>query len=825
MAEQQLTRRAQDALRRARQESAFLGHGYVGTEHLLLGLTKESGCTGQRILTGAGLDSETVEAAVARLVGVGAHGCPPCQGLTPACCRCIERAAGEALGRGGRYVGTEHLLLGLLREEECMAARVLLSSGIDAGRLYRQAVASLGDNNPSLPFRPKGRESEPVRESRLMDQFSRDLTRDAAQGGLDPVTGREAELGRMVEILCRRTKNNPVLLGEPGVGKTALAEALAQAIAAGAVPEPLRGVRLLALDLPSVVAGTKYRGEFEERLRKILREVKRMGSVILFLDELHTLVGAGSAEGAIDAANILKPALGRGELQVIGATTQEEYRRYICKDPALERRFQPVQVEPPDRAGAVTILKTLRPRYEAHHRVLISDEALEEAVRLSIRYLPDRFLPDKAIDLMDEAAARVRIRGRQEPEEVRLLEQRHRQAEQALQAAVEQQDFEQAARLRDAEENFLIQWQEARRQWADSAGAEQLQVEPRDIGDVLSTWTGIPVSALTEDESRKLMGLEAALKERVVGQDAGVAALVRAIHRSRSGLQEEDRPVGSFLFAGPSGVGKTELSRALALALFGSEDALIRLDMSEFSEGHSVSRLIGSPPGYVGHEEGGQLTEGIRRRPYSVVLFDELEKANDQVWNLLLQILEDGALTDAQGRKADFRNAVLILTTNLGAQVWAGHPLGFGQPGQADYERSVHTVLRQTFRPEFLNRLDEIICFSPLEQTQVTEIARRMLQKTAQRLERKGVRLDILPAALAVMARQGSDPEYGARPLRRYLREELENPAAEALLSGALSSGATLSVDGADPHLKLDIRPAPPVPLAPAQPGGVPGPA
>ena len=810
MAEQQLTRRAQDALRRARQESAHLGHGYVGTEHLLLALCREYGCTGQRILTGAGLEGELVESTITRLVGVGAHGCPPCQGLTPDCCRCIELAAGEALGRGSRYVGTEHLLLGLLREQNCMAARVLLASGIDAAKLYRQAVASLGDGASSAPFRPKPRDSDPIRESRLMDQFSRDLTRDAAQGGLDPVTGRERELERMIEILCRRTKNNPVLLGEPGVGKTALAEALAQAIAAGAVPEPLRKVHLLALDLPSVVAGTKYRGEFEERLRKILREVKKMGNVILFLDELHTLVGAGSAEGAIDAANILKPALGRGELQIVGATTQEEYRRYICKDPALERRFQPIQVEAPDPAGAVSILKTLRPRYEAHHHVMISDEALEEAVRLSIRYLPDRFLPDKAIDLMDEAAARVRIRGRREPEALQQLEARHRQAEAELRQAVERQDFEAAARLRDAEESFLLQYQEARQRWADSDQAQQLQVEPQDIGEVLSTWTGIPVTTLTQDEARKLLHLEQALKERVVGQEAGVAALARSIRRSRSGLQEEDRPVGSFLFAGPSGVGKTELSRALAQALFGSEDALIRLDMSEFSEGHSVSRLIGSPPGYVGHEEGGQLTEEIRRHPYSVVLFDELEKANDQVWNLLLQILEDGALTDAQGKKADFRNAVLILTSNLGAQAWANHPLGFGTPDQADYEKAVKAALRKTFRPEFLNRLDEVICFTPLTAEQVAKIAQKLLTKTARRLEQKGVSLTVRPGALEVMARQGSDPEYGARPLRRYLREELENPAAEALLSGALSPGATLAVEGDGDHLKLEFLPGMP---------------
>ena len=805
MAEQELTRRAQDVLRRARQESARLGHGYVGTEHLLLSLSRESGCLAQRILTGAEVDSELIESTVTRLVGVGAHGCPPCQGLTPDCRRAIELATEEALGRGSRFVDTEHLLLGLLRQTEGMAQRVLVASGIDARRLYRQALASLGENGASLPFRSRPREPEPVRESRLLDQYARDLTRDAAQGALDPVTGREGELERLIEILCRRTKNNPVLLGDPGVGKTAMAEALAQAIAAGAVPEPLRGVHILALDLPSVVAGTKYRGEFEERLRKILKEVRRLGGIILFLDELHTLVGAGSAEGAIDAANILKPSLGRGELQIIGATTQEEYRRYICKDAALERRFQPIYLEPPDEAGAVRILKTLRPRYETHHHLLISDEAVEAAVKLSQRYLPDRFLPDKAIDLMDEAAARVRIRGRTEPEEIKQLEQRHRQAGQALQAAVDRQDFEQAARLRDAEESFRAQWVEAQRDWWASEEAQQLRVEPEDIGAVLSLWTGIPLKTLRADEARKLLELEDTLKARIVGQDQALSALARAIRRSRSGLQEEDRPVGSFLFAGPSGVGKTELSRCLAQALFGSEDALLRLDMSEFSEGHSVSRLVGSPPGYVGHEEGGQLTEGIRRRPYSVVLFDEVEKANDQVWNLLLQILEDGALTDAQGKKADFRNAVLILTSNLGSQACGGHPLGFGTPSRENYAQAVRSALRQTFRPEFLNRLDEVICFTPLEEADVTEIARRMLAKTGQRLEKLGVRLHILPDTWPVAARQGATPEYGVRPLRRYLRREIENPASELLLTGALAAGDTLTVSGDGEHLRLEV--------------------
>ena len=805
MAEQELTRQTQNVLRRARQESARLGHGYIGTEHLLLSMTLENGCMAQRILLGAELDPQLIESTVKQLVGVGAHGCPPCQGLTPACRRAIELAAEEAVGRKASGVGTEHLLLGLLRQSGGMAHRVLVASGVDAQQLYRQALASLGESNSNLPFRTRPRESDPIRESRLLEQYARDLTRDAAQGVLDPVTGREAELERLIEILCRRTKNNPVLLGDPGVGKTAMAEALAQAIAAGTVPEPLQSVRLLALDLPSVVAGTKYRGEFEERLRKLLKEIKRVGNVILFLDELHTLVGAGSAEGAIDAANILKPALGRSEIQIIGATTQEEYRRHICKDAALERRFQPIQLDAPDEAGAIRILKTLRPRYETHHHVLISDEAVQAAVRLSSRYLPDRFLPDKAIDLMDEAAARVRIRGRTEPEEVKRLERRHREAAEALQAAVERQDFEQAARLRDAEESFRTQWSQAQREWWASEEAHQLRLEPEDVGEVLSRWTGIPLRTLTADEAQKLLALEDTLKERIVGQDEALSALGRAIRRSRSGLQEAHRPVGSFLFAGPSGVGKTELCRALALALFGSEDALLRLDMSEFSEGHSVSRLVGSPPGYVGHEEGGQLTEGIRRRPYSVVLFDELEKANDQVWNLLLQILEDGCLTDSQGKKADFRNAVLILTSNLGSQVCGAHPLGFGSPGRAGYEQSVRSTLRRTFRPEFLNRLDEVICFAPLDPAAVEEIARRMLGQTQARLEALGVRMEVEAGACRAAAEQGSDPEYGVRPLRRYLRREIENPAAELLLSGALAAGDTLTVTARGEHLTLRV--------------------
>ena len=792
----------------ARQHSARLGHGYVGTEHLLLALAAAEGSMAQRILAGAGLDAGGLETTVAGLVGVGEVNCPPCQGLTPNCRQAIELAVEESLFRQCRQVGTEHLLLGLLRVRDSTGYRMIAAQGVHPGRLHQNALASLGEGGSPLPFRSRPKDNEILRESRLLDQYARDLTKLAVAGELDPVTGRDRELERVIEILCRRSKNNPVLLGDPGVGKTALAEALAQAIAGGNVPEGLKNARLLSLDLPSVVAGTKYRGEFEERLRKILKELKRIGGVILFLDEIHTLVGAGSAEGAIDAANILKPALGRGELQVIGATTQEEWRRHICKDAALERRFQPVRLEQPDQKGAVAILRTLRPRYERHHQVTLPDETLAAAVALSVRYLPDRFLPDKAIDLMDEAAARVRIRGRAEPEELKTLRQRRRDTELELSRAIENRDFEQCARLRDAQESFSQQWDSLHRAWTQSEShSNPLRVEPRDVAEVLSLWTGIPSKTLSCDEAQRLLELEGVLKEHIVGQNEAVGALARSIRRSRSGLQESRRPVGVFLFAGPSGVGKTELSRTLAQALFGSTDALLRLDMSEFSEGHSIARLIGSPPGYVGHEEGGQLTEGIRRRPYSVVLFDELEKANDQVWNLLLQLMEDGSLTDSQGRKADFRNAVVILTSNLGAHACTGgNPLGFGNTGSRDYIQSVQSTLRQTFRPEFLNRLDEIICFTPLEEDAVAEIARRMLSQLAGRLEELGVRLEFDQALCRHCAKKGHTRQYGVRPLRRYLRRHIEEPAADLLLRGTLKAGNVLQVTPDGEGLALEVR-------------------
>ena len=810
-----LTRQAQNALRLARESSAQLGHGYVGSEHLLLGLLQEPQGAAARALTAAGIQETAVQTAIAGLVGVGTRGCGPSMGLTPRCRRIIQIAAQESKRLGSRLVGTEHLLIGILRDGDGSAARILGGSGADLRKLYGGLYAAFGESSGSSPYRGRAKDYEAPRESRLLEQFTRDMTRMAAAGHLDPVSGREEELERVIQILCRRTKNNPVLLGEPGVGKTAVAEALAQRIASGQVPSALSHCALLALDLPATVAGTKYRGEFEDRVKRILKEVQRVGSIILFLDELHTIIGAGSAEGSIDAANILKPALSRGEIQVLGATTQDEYRKFIRKDAALERRFQPVQLEPPTPAVAKTILATLRPRYESYHGLVITDEAIDAAVTLSQRYLPDRNLPDKAIDLMDEAAACVKIGGAKEPEDCSTLEQRRKETISALEQAIRGQDFEQAALLRDAEVSFRHQLEEAQQRWKAARTHAPLTVDGDAIAQVLSRWTGIPVTALTQDEASRLLHLEDALHRRVIGQTTAVHSIAAAIRRSRAGLQEENRPVGSFLFAGPSGVGKTELCRSLAQCLFGSEDALLRLDMSEYMEAQSVSRLIGSPPGYVGYEEGGRLTEAIRKRPYRVVLFDELEKAHPDVWNLLLQILEDGVLTDSQGQKADFRNAILIMTPTAGAEVLASaaRPLGFSPTQPGDTEKALQTALRKVFRPEFLNRIDEIICFQPLSEPEVQEIATLMLNQSLKRLQKQHITVTYTQQALATVTQQGHDPTYGVRPMRRYLRQALENPAAELLLNGQLCPGSGLIVDAEGGKLTLTVK-APTLALA-----------
>lgn len=796
MADSRFTSTALGAIRLAQENAVRLGHCYVGSEHLLLGLACQEYSLAARLLGEAGADSRSLRAAVVQLVGTGAPGPTLRQGLTPRCCQVIRRAAEECRRLGGPAVGAEHLLLGVLLETESSGARLLGACEVDRESLRRAVYAALGgEEGVSRPIRSR----EPERASgdtRQLDQCARDLTRMAAEGRLDPVIGREEELDRVIQILSRRTKNNPALIGEPGVGKTAVAEGLALAIADGAAPAHLLGKRVCALDLSAMVAGTKYRGEFEEKLKHVLQEVRRAGNIILFIDELHTIVGAGSAEGAIDAANILKPALSRGEIQVLGATTLDEYRRYIEKDSALERRFQPVTVREPSREETLAILRGLRGRYETHHHLTITDGALTAAVDLSIRYLPQRFLPDKAIDLVDEAASWARLSARALPEELQKLEERAVQTGRQLAEAIRKQDFEEAAMLRDAEGDFRRELEAGKRRW-------QAEHAPRAVGEehiraVLSQWTGVPVSDPTERDRRALATLEETLHRELLGQDEAARTVARAVRRGRLGLKDPRRPVGCFLLLGPSGVGKTQLCRALASALFGSQEALLRFDMSEYMEGHSVSRLIGSPPGYVGHDEGGQLTERVRRNPWSVVLLDELEKAHRDVWSILLQVMEEGVLTDAQGRRTDFRNTVLVMTSNLGAQHFrAQGRLGFLPEEGADraaVERAVLAEARRTFAPEFLNRLDGTLVFHPLDGDSLAAITRQLLDQTGERLSALGVSLQVEEDAVRLLARAGSDRDYGARPLRRAIAAQVEDPAADLLLEGALCSGGTLRV-------------------------------
>lgn len=741
------------ALRLALDSAAELGHSYVGTEHLVLGIAREGRDVGARCLASVGLTVDALREALIGLVGFGVSGSPPTHGLTEKSRACISLATASALRSPRNQLHTGHLLNGLLSPNDSDARRLISTAGQDPRRVLERTTASFGLSEPRpMERRRSEREERPAGCTRLLDQFSRDLTALAADGLLDPVIGREKELRRVIEILARRRKNNPALIGEAGVGKTAVAEALAIAIAAGNVPAELSKKRLVALELSSMIAGTKYRGEFEERVKNILNEVRRSGDVILFLDELHTIVGAGSAEGAIDAANILKPALGRGDLQVIGATTIEEYRRHIEKDPALERRFQPVKVEEPSAEDTAAILRGLIPRYEEHHRLTISPDAVSAAIALSQRYLPERRLPDKAVDLIDEAASRTRF-----------------------------------------------------------SPAPTSVVSADAVASVVSDWTGIPVTALSHSECERLLLLENDLRRRVIGQENAVSAVSRAIRCSRTGLKNANRPVGSFLFLGPTGVGKTELCKALAQALFGSEQALIRFDMSEYTEAHTVSRLLGSPPGYLGHEEGGQLTEAIRRKPWSVVLFDEIEKAHENVWNIFLQALDDGVLTDAQGRQADLKNCVLILTSNIGArQITETSKLGFSPPDrtQADVKAAVMREVKRTFKPEFLNRLDDLIIFDRLGQSEAIQITALLLEQFGARLREKGIALRYDRAALELLARSGFDPDYGARPLRRVIRAQVEDPTAELLLSGELTADQALSLTATEGQLRLSPSPA-----------------
>ncbi|MBC5723277.1 ATP-dependent Clp protease ATP-binding subunit [Flintibacter sp. NSJ-23] len=807
MADSQFTSTALGAIRLAQENAARLGHSYVGCEHLLLGLASQEYSPAACALRKAGADSHTLRCAIGQRVGIGVPARSLHQGLTPNCCQAIRGAVGESRRLGHGAVNSEHLLLGLLGDGQNGAIRLLTDCGVEPAQLYRQVAASLGGEE--LPPRTRAREPEArtASDTRQLDQCARDLTRMAAEGRLDPVIGREEELARVIQILSRRTKNNPALIGEPGVGKTAVAEGLALAIADGTAPAHLLGRRVCALDLSSMVAGTKYRGEFEEKLKHVLNEVRRAGNIILFIDELHTIVGAGSAEGAIDAANILKPALARGEIQVIGATTLDEYRRHIEKDSALERRFQPVTVREPSRDQALAILRGLRGRYESHHHLTITDEALAAAVDLSIRYLPQRFLPDKAIDLVDEAASRARLDRQALPPELKELEDRAAQAGRQMGRAIQDQDFERAALLRDAEGDFRRQLREGKERW--QAAQKPRQVEESHIRAVLTQWTGVPVTNPDEADKKALSTLEKELNRTLLGQDRAVEAVTKAIRRGRLGLKDPRRPVGCFLLLGPSGVGKTQLCRSLASALFGSQEALLRFDMSEYMEAHSVSRLIGSPPGYVGHEEGGQLTERVRKNPWSVVLLDELEKAHRDVWSILLQVMEEGVLTDAQGRRTDFRNTVLVMTSNLGARRFGkSQSLGFHTGGQAEREELERAVLadaRSTFAPEFLNRLDATLVFHPLERDTLGQIARQVLLETGARLSKLGVTMEVEDQAVALLADRGADREYGARPLRRAVSTLVEDPAADLILAGKLKQGDTLRVMAQEGQVRVQL--------------------
>ena len=803
--ENQFTPRAEEALRLAQEAAEEMGHGYVGTEHILLGLMREEDGIAHRVMREYGMTEDMICTVLERSVGKGLSGAAPSQGLTPRAKSAVELAVSEAMRMGAGYIGTEHLLLGLLREGSNMAIRVLDTVGIDPKKMYSSVVQKINEgpraaanNNMPVSHREEGKKGKTLAE------FSRDLTESARQGKLDPVIGREKEIQRVIQILSRRTKNNPVLIGEPGVGKTAIAEGLAQRIAAADVPEELLDKRVLSLDLSGMVAGTKYRGEFEERIKKTIDEVKKAGNVILFIDELHTIVGAGSAEGAVDAANILKPALSRGEIRVVGATTLNEYRKYIEKDAALERRFQPVTVGEPTAEATIEILKGLRDKYEAHHKLTITDEAIESAVRLSVRYINDRFLPDKAIDLMDEAASRVRMDAESASPELKSLEEKIAALRREKAEVIAAQDYERAAQLRDIEQNYVEQVEIERENWRKNLAVNRGTVGEEDIAKVVAGWTGIPVTRLTEDESQRMLKLEEVLHKRGVGQEEAVTAVAKAIRRSRVGLKDPKRPIGSFLFLGPTGVGKTELCKALAEAMFGNEGDMIRIDMSEYMEKHTVSRLVGSPPGYVGHEEGGQLTEKVRRKPYSVVLFDEIEKAHEDVWNILLQILEDGIVTDSQGRRVDFKNTIIVMTSNVGARniTAADKPLGFdGREADTDesarFERIKQAVmeeLRRTFKPEFLNRIDETIVFRQLTEEDIRRIAQRMLEITGKRMAQQNITLLADEEAVATLAKDGFDPQYGARPLRRAIQNEVEDAVAEQMLEGKLLSGDTARI-------------------------------
>ncbi|MFB5284541.1 ATP-dependent protease ATP-binding subunit ClpC [Peribacillus sp. Hz7] len=797
------TERAQKVLALAQEEAIRLGHNNIGTEHILLGLVREGEGIAAKALYALGLGADKIQKEVENLIGRGQDTSQTIH-YTPRAKKVIELSMDEARKLGHSYVGTEHVLLGLIREGEGVAARVLNNLGVSLNKARQQVLQLLGSNESG------GHQGSAAANASTptLDSLARDLTAIAREGSLDPVIGRSKEIQRVIEVLSRRTKNNPVLIGEPGVGKTAIAEGLAQQIINNEVPEILRDKRVMTLDMGTVVAGTKYRGEFEDRLKKVMDEIRQAGNIILFIDELHTLIGAGGAEGAIDASNILKPSLARGELQCIGATTLDEYRKYIEKDAALERRFQPIQVDEPTIEESIQILKGLRDRYEAHHRVSITDEAIDAAVKLSDRYISDRFLPDKAIDLIDEAGSKVRLRSYTTPPNLKELEVKLEEVRKEKDASVQSQEFEKAASLRDTEQRLREQLEETKKTWKEKQGQENSEVTVEDIAHVVSSWTGVPVTRLAQTESDKLLNMESILHDRVIGQEEAVIAVSKAVRRARAGLKDPKRPIGSFIFLGPTGVGKTELARALAESIFGDEDAMIRIDMSEYMEKHSTSRLVGSPPGYVGYEEGGQLTEKVRRKPYSVVLLDEIEKAHPDVFNILLQVLEDGRLTDSKGRTVDFRNTILILTSNVGAAALKTNKyVGFNiqDEGQdyKDMKGKVMEELKRAFRPEFLNRIDETIVFHSLEKKHLTEIVSLMADQLINRLKEQEIFLELTEAAKEKIAKEGFDPEYGARPIRRALQKHVEDFLSEELLKGNVQKGQKVVLDLVDGALAI----------------------
>lgn len=792
------TERAQKVLALAQEEAVRLGHSNIGTEHILLGLVREGEGIAAKALQALSLDMEKIQQEVETLIGKGNQESQNIH-YTPRAKKVIELSMDEARKLGHTYVGTEHVLLGLIREGEGVAARVLNNLGVSLNKARQQVLQLLGSNE-SVGAGSSNAGSGGSASTPTLDSLARDLTAIAKEEDLDPVIGRSKEIDRVIQVLSRRTKNNPVLIGEPGVGKTAIAEGLAQKIVNNEIPETLRNKRVMTLDMGTVVAGTKYRGEFEDRLKKVMDEIRQANNVILFIDELHTLIGAGGAEGAIDASNILKPALARGELQCIGATTLDEFRKYIEKDAALERRFQPIIVEPPSTDEAILILQGLRDRYEAHHRVKITDEAIEQAVKLSDRYISDRFLPDKAIDLIDESASKVRLKSYTFPPNLKELEQKLEEIKKEKDASVQSQEFEKAASLRDSEQKLREEVEETKKEWKEKQGKTDSEVTGEDIADIVASWTGIPVKKLEEEETERLLKMEDILHDRIIGQQEAVKAISKAIRRARAGLKDPKRPIGSFIFLGPTGVGKTELARAVAESLFGDENATIRVDMSEYMEKHTTSRLVGSPPGYVGFEEGGQLTEKVRRKPYSVILLDEIEKAHPDVFNILLQVLEDGRLTDSKGRTVDFRNTVIIMTSNAGAEMLKkGTGLGFlTDDSEQNYEKMKGKVmgeLKRTFRPEFLNRIDEVIVFHSLEKEHLEKIADLMARQLQERLREQDIDFTLTPGALEYIVKEGYDTEYGARPLRRALQRIVEDRLSEELLQGNIVKGDVLELD------------------------------